>query len=615
MKNRIICLLLAVIMCLACLAGCMGGGDSTGGDDTSTDDTADKGNTDTGNKDDTTTDDTNKDDENDDANTDDEDDENEDDENEDDENEDDDDLYGDEGQENEWWKDITYNPTTLIFRMTNCSNRQELPSGCERYLAGEDKSAVDTIDDKVRARNENAKKNTKVDVKYMYYPDTFDLYGYSLAQNEIIKEINTASKENRPDIFCNWMTDMLLCSLKGKFANVMTAEQQYGKNYFDIRMTEDNEGDQYGYMSELMRSLTLNKGQVYVIASDYFIDLIRAFFVVPVNTTLFNQVVQSGKVNPAIQDYTEDGTLDINDLFYEVEAGKWTYDRLIQYSAAVYERKGNAESANDVLGFALGANGLPAAGMIYTSSVTVIQSQKVGDTWKYTYPDSNAELSQLMTKISEMMDVDGILCMTKQDAANLQLQGEEQTALLGIRHKFTTNSLLFGGVILVGSLEYDAYQNMKNQGGFGVLPVPVYKAGDKYLTQIHVVGRAGGITASTEKFSACSAFIQYQTQNSIEILDYYYKYNLTYGTASGLSGNVRMLNYIRNNVRTSFDKLFEDAIGFFFDNGISEDDRYHTLLANASYKFDNFETLYEKNLALKQKNLAALEEEYSKLPK
>ena len=623
MKNRIICLLLAVIMCLACLAGCVGGagGDSTdGGDDSSNDDTANNnngntnnGNTDNGgNKDDDANTDNggNNDNTNDDNTTDDE-------------EEDDDDLFGGgDEEEDAWWEDITYSSANLIFRMTNCTNKQELPSGCSRYLAGDDETFNDQIDEKVRTRNENAEKYTKVTVKYIYYPDTFESYGYSLARNEIINEIDNGSKETRPDIFCNWMTDMLLCSLKGKFENVMAAESKHGENYFDINLTKDAEENQYGYMTDLMRSLTLNKGQVYVIASDYFIDLIRAFFVVPVNVNLFNQAVNNGKLNPALTDYDKNGKVDINDFFYEVEAGKWTYDRLVQYSQAIYTRAsgGTAESANDVLGFALGANGLPAAGMIYTSSVEVIKQtyDTANEKWIYTYPDSNPDLKSLMDKISSMMGIDGILCMDATDAGNLGLSGDEKTALLGIREKFVNNTLLFGGVILVGSLEFDKYQNMKNSGGFGVVPVPVYKSGDNYLTQIHVVGRAGGIAYNTEKFVQCSAFLQYQTQNSTAILNHYYTYNLSYGTAGSTSagtGNVRMLTYIRNNVRTSFDKLFEDAIGFFFTNGIDDSNRYHTMLANAGYKFDNFADKYGEFLTLKQTNLASLEKEYANLPK
>ena len=263
-------------------------------------------------------------------------------------------------------------------------------------------------------------------------------------------------------------------------------------------------------------------------------------------------------------------------------------------------------------------NGLPAAGMIYSSEISVIERMFDVSQAKYVfvYPDApDEQLARVISKISTMMDVNGIMCMDSDDAKTLGLYGDEATALLGIRQKFVTDKLLFGGVILLGSLEFDAYQDMKKNGGFGIVPVPKYQETDNYHTQIHVTGRAGGITVSTTKFSQCSAFLQYQTQHSTEVLDHYYNYNFTYGIASGLDGNVIMLSYIRNHVRSSFDILFEDAIGFFFDNGIDEADRYHTMLADFEYKFDNFSDKYAELLVLKRENLKRLEEQYAVLPK
>lgn len=600
MKNKIICLLLAMIMCFACLAGCTGGGDDSGDDNNNN---TTNNNTNNGNNNNN--------------------------------NDDDDDFQGNEDlewpeeeeQEENWWENIDYASTNLIFQMTNCTNRQELPSGCERYLAGVDEKgnpvANDAVDELVRARNDDAYDKTNVNVTYLYYPDNYDLYGYSFARDAIASTIDTSSTANLPDIFCNWMTDMLLCSLKGYFANVMTQDSQYGENYFNIKLSLDEEENQFGYMTELMRSLTLNMGQVYVIASDYFIDLIRAFFIVPVNVNLFNQSL--AKLTPALTDLTKDGVVDINDFFAEVYAGNWTYERLVQYSEAIYSRAATnttgAEQCIDTLGFALGKNGLPAAGMIYTSSAIVIQRTVDNGKQVYNYPDTPTKQFQDVIKGIDnvLMEGKGVMMMTDGDAGTLGLQGDNKTALLGIREKFTKNggSLLFGGVILVGSLEYTDYQNMSKDGGFGVAPVPVYQKGDDYLTQIHVVGRAGGITAKTTKFSQCSAFIQYQTKNSTDILNYYYEYNLSYGTAGDVAGNVDMLAFIRNRIRTSFDKLFEDAIGFFYQNsGITDEDRYHTLLTTYNYEFANdFTNVYRITVPTKKANLTNLEKEYEKLPK
>lgn len=563
MKNKIICLILVAILSLTCFAGCVGGGgtgDNGGG-------TQDGGGTDVpgGGKDDY--------------------------------------VSG-------WWDDITYDEATLKFMMTKCSNDQELESGCERYLAGE-MTKNEYIDDLVAQRNKDAETYTKVDVKYDYYKDVSDDYGFSKAHDDISSDINNGG-DAAPDMYCNFMTDMLLCSLKGNFANLNTREAKYGKNYFNLK--DD------AYMADLMGSLTLSTSKIYVIASDYFIDLIRAFFVVPVSVKLFNEVA----VDAGLKDLNNDGNIDVNDFFFEVKAGDWTYDRLMKYSEEVYEDsttgKIGFEDITDTLGFALGVNGLPGAGMIYTSSAVIINKIDKGDgTFEYSYPATNQKLFNIVGAIDKMMDTVGIMAADGNDAKTVGLEGVEQKALLGIRRQFTNNKILFGGIILVGSLEYQIYQDMKEGegGGFGVVPVPVYTKGDKYLTQIHVVGRAGGIRASTTKFSQCSAFLQYQTEHSTKILNDYYDYNLT-AAANSLEGNVEMLQYIRQNVRTSFDKLFEDAIGFFFENEelSKEENRYHACLANSRFEYAaDISSDYSSNLTTKQENLRLLVIEYDKLPK
>ena len=312
-----------------------------------------------------------------------------------------------------------------------------------------------------------------------------------------------------------------------------------------------------------------------------------------------------------VEDYNDDGLKDINDFFYEVTDGKWTFDRVAEYAAKAY-KQGNGNTSgqaqiNDQLGFVLGHNGLPAAGMVYTSSVSIIakpwDAGNVEGT--YHYPTENPELVALTEKLNWLFNQQGVKCVTNADATAV----EEKTPLLGVRKQFTSGKILFGGVILVGSLEYEAYQNMKkgDKGGFGVVPVPTYKEGDDYLTQIHVVGRAGGIAFCTSKFVQCSAFLQYQSANSTEIKNHYYDYNLTYDTASGLDGNIEMLEYIRDNVRTSFDKLFEDAIGFNFDVKINENDRVHSRLQAEDYDYIGlFDAEYANAYPIKTDNLGKL---------
>ena len=545
--------------------------------------------------------------------------------------------------EGDWWTKIKYDETDLLFKMTKCENAKELSSGCAQYLAGEydDTNREDPINTLINERNQNAYDLTKVNVTYDYFDDTQELYGFGHARNAIYKEIMAATSAT-PDMYCNWMTDLLICSLQGCFANLYS--RNYGEGEFQANNHFNLKND--GYMADLMGSLTLSTQKIYVIASDYFIDLIRAFFVVPVNVSLFNQIAPSmypGVANPDINTFFDEvkpcdctnydtatrchlkNEQDVIDgKVAACQTGNWTYDRLMQFSQQIYQSNGTSatETIHDRLGFALGANGLPAAGLVYTSSVTIINKEwdAANNKYNYSYPATNEKLYALVDKISDMMATQGVYYATASDAAQLTYEGEK-TALLGIRNQFVSDKMLFGGIVLVGSLEYQEYQDMKTptRGGFGVVPVPVYQAGDNYLTQIHVVGRAGAISYNTTKFVQCSAFLHYQSSNSEEIKNDYYEYTLVHGAAGGansVEGNVEMLQYIRQNVRTSFDKLFEDAIGFMYETVIKDStkNRFHTLLADNGYQFDGMSTKYEELYQVKSECLVNLENDYAKLP-
>ena len=503
-----------------------------------------------------------------------------------------------------WWEDITYSETTLIFQMTHCSNAEDLSSGCERYLAGEDHRGQD-IDDLVAQRNDDANERTKVIVRYAYYDDVAGEYGWCKNINRIYQEV-TGKSADKPDMYCNFVSDLVSASLKGSFANLYSRVRgigdQKGVNFMDF--------DDPGYMGDYMRSLSLSLDKIYVIASDYFIDLIRAFYVVPVNRYLYDSIA-----NRTIDDLNGDGVSDINDFFEEIYNGEWTYERMAQYAGAIYQNTSSVSTGmdiQDILGFCLTSNTMGAQGLIYTSSVTIIHKEwndEKGD-YDYYYPEENEEFYDFADAVRELFESEGVHYM-------LSSENTEPTVLQMVRKQFSTNKLLFGGVIMLGSLEYSQYQSMKEgeNGGFAVVPVPVYKYGDKYLTQIHSLGRAGAISHATTKFAQCSAFIQYQSTHSEEIVQEYYLNNFACNV-DGADGNVEMLNYIRQNVRTSFDMIFEDAIGFFFESTQvnSAANRWHTILARAEYKLTYLREIYINLYPTKKDNLDKLINEYSFLP-
>lgn len=520
---------------------------------------------------------------------------------------------------------ITWDTTNLIFKMTECSNYEELPSTCKRYLAGDSTGVTDfgTLDTKISERNTNALDATGVRVTYTYYPDDSKQYGWGCVIETIYNEVMGGSAD-RPDIYCNFVYDMVASSLKGAFANLMTTKSE---NHFEF-MEDDFEDVGTGYMYEYMRSLTLNKFKMYCLSSDYFTDMVRAFFVVPVNVNLLESIKVSEDENTFNYDYDGDGKYTLDDFYELVWAGKWNYETLAEFSEAVYKKASGSTGANgslgDTLGFAISAeSGLSASGMLYTTTVEVIHREwdDATNDYEYSYPNDNNDLVNFANNLNNLFkNTNGVIAI--KDKSEYVVGGTAyDTSLIGIREQFTQDKILFGGCICLGSLEEEAYGRMNN--GFGIVPVPLYRTvntdtnePDKYQTQIHNLGRVGAISATTTKFAQCSAYLDYQSLHSTDILDYYYETKLSYDVAGG-GENVEMLQYIRANVRSAFDKVFEDAIGQFYDaSDKASQDKWHTILQNEKFLVDGSTmiTKYRELISTKQKRLRDLQGEYDRLP-
>ncbi len=536
-----------------------------------------------------------------------------------------------------------WDKTSLLFQMTDNSNRDELSSGCKRYLSGES-GEIGSIYSNVEDRNRDAEDYANVEVEYLYFPDTD---GYRWGQNiPKLEELATSTTEKgRPDMFCNFVYDMVSASLLGSFANLYTdqlksngVDEAAMTNYFSFAKngkydaTYVDTGE--GYMIEYMQSLTLSERKMYLLASDYFIDLVRAFFVVPVNIELLEKIEPSSDPTAYNYDADGDGQYEISDFYTLVRNYGWNYDAVKAFSNDIESGTGGAEVLDGVHGFALACGGLGASGILYTTSIVVI-NRKVEtftdpDTglpyqdYTFWYPDQSEPLEEFCENLTALFSSKGVTAV--------EGSGYGESDELAVRNRFAQNFVLFGGIICVGSLEEQTYKDMTaiDRAGFGVVPVPLYRTNyvdpetntvkvDKYLTQIHNVGRVGAIAVKTNKFAQCSAFLDYQSLNSTDILNDYYEWTLKGDVAGAIEGNAEMLDYVRENVRSSFDKAFEDAIGRHYiasgDKSYNEQ-KWHNMILAANFKLSRAE-MFSKYGQLKDKKAAALmalELGYSGLP-
>ncbi len=266
---------------------------------------------------------------------------------------------------------------------------------------------------------------------------------------------------------------------------------------------------------------------------------------------------------------------------------------------------------DEQVGFAVSAGGLAASGMLYTTSVVVIEKKWNNTTndWDYYYPDDNEALGKFNTAVQELLAAPGVAYVKNVTSGdyNISTWGGSGSGnyIKAIRTRFSTGNVLFGDIMLVGALEYEEYQSMREGSGFGVVVVPLYddEAGYKenapYLTQIHNMARPGAIAKNTTKFVECSAYLNYQSTHSTDILNEYYNYELMYNIAGGAQGTVEMLKYVRANVRTSFDKAMEDAIGVFGGDA-AYDIKVLPMLTTGGWAVEDIRGQYQSVLAEKR---------------
>ena len=526
-----------------------------------------------------------------------------------------------------YWKE-----TELIFEMSEHSNFGELTAGTRRYYAGDSQGRVEMIDKLVAERNDNAVYESNVRIEYTYVPDNRNQYSWGSNVQRIFEQTKTYGPGSI-DIYCNFAYDLTCSALKGCFANLRSTAYGYGNNFFRfnnydyVGTKENNYFDSEageGYFYDYMKSISLSDDKLYCLGSNYCIDLVRAFLVVPVNIELMN-AIEPNKL-PTDKISIKDGQTNIDHFYDIVWSNNWTYNELAKYSNAVYvDSNANNTSSNatanfgDRLGFALaGSSSITSAGLLYTTSVNTIQKTPRADApgkYDFVYPRTNPQLAEFATALTNLVknNASGGISIINQAETGVA------TDLQGIRNEFAANRILFGGIVTVGSLEDAVYQEMRNGYGFGIAPVPLYRenSDDEYLTLVHNVARIVAIAGMTDKFEQCSKFLDYQSTNSAETLDTYYTENLSYAV-DGVVGddNVTMLTYIRNHVRDCFDKTMEDVIGQFNSTVDPKADarRWYEDIRSNGYQVTDMSVHYEELYETKQSDLGNVLNQWKQLP-
>lgn len=439
-----------------------------------------------------------------------------------------------ETTETKWYDSVDFGQKMLTIQLSNDAADPELPADVA-YIQGPDKisetTGVDKVKNLVKERNRNVESkkngiNVKIDYKYTLvegYSDRWSHVSSVIAQAE-----RNYSNSNKADLYIDLMYDMLGAACeKAVFDNILKYTKTdsgvagWVGGYFDIESYN-------GYNTALMSDMTLTEDRQVLIASDYFLDVLRAMLVLPFNLSMYTEYA------------TDDA--DAAKLYQMVLDGKWTWDQLLSYNG-VASSAGSATIDDSRILMAIANGGMMATGFLYSTDYTIYKQD--GD--KYTLKTTCSELQQLFSKAGTLRGVRGIVMLPGESAA----VGESN-------RKFTSGEALFATVNMLGILETADFQGMA-QGSLSILPVPKLNENREYSTLTSSRARVGALSYHSTNQAAMSAYIQLSTEESGTVKNTYFD-DAILGKYLAGSGASNILNMIYNRLGNAKNAIIENLI-------------------------------------------------------
>lgn len=384
------------------------------------------------------------------------------------------------------------------FRILTSTNIASAGMGNSNYLIeGEKDAASSMVNDAVFERNAVVEKKIGVQLKFTQLDVDY---------NGVFSKIRTyvATNLDEHDLVINDLFPFANLSIEGNFRNILAPEF----TGFDF------EDKPYWY-KEYMDDLRLQNGYAYILAGDYFIDVLRSSHLL-----LFNKGM-----------YQDHYQRDPNEVYDWVLNYEWTYEKMNQMITDMYDDKNR--------------NGLKDYGDKWGISVLELWGSSIG----FVVSANPGFITR---------DEDG----TPYPTLGENSRGEDLTEGLSLICDYQR----------LGSLENTILLSM--QGEAGVLPCPMLYASDKqYNTATHDTTEVGAIMTTAKDAQFISTVIQVLSRETASLLipKYYGEaLQVQYVTDPYAS---KMVQIIHDNIRESFILAYNNWTGSImlnvFSNAIS----------------------------------------------
>lgn len=394
-------------------------------------------------------------------------------------------------------------------------NNTSIPHS-ERYIRGTNQAESDEVLNAVYDRNVNVRDILGIGIEYQEAR-----HQYAAVQDYIDQQV-MANSDETPDIFIDDVYGTIRSAMNGTIRNALEVDASEGENYFvKFGMTEEN-----GWYTDYMNGMTLNPSIRYILASDYFIDVLRESFVLFVNLEEFESRI---------------GDVEAN-LYSIIKENQWTYDMMAQYADTAWDpgaenKSGSAQIEDVCVGFLI--DSISVYPFLYASDLSLYNKTPEG-TYEVLY-----ENQPYFTFVNSIFDL-----LTAQAVYRTDEDGKG--AAYRSSTLFSAGNVLFAEGMWLSNLESPEIRDMKENKG--VIVYPRYSGSKNYNTFIHDTAEVGSIAMSTQKFSACTAYLQCVTEESGEMLQQYkefavkYKYNKDAAT-------VEMIDIIYDSIGSPFEAL------------------------------------------------------------
>ena len=263
------------------------------------------------------------------------------------------------------------------------------------------------------------------------------------------------------------------------------------RNVIDDECVFDFERD-YWY-KDYMEDLRLMDGYQYLLAGDYFIDVLRTAHVLLLNKEI----------------YKEQYKTSADEIYEWVMNYEWTYEKMNTIISDIYvDKNGDGKKGvGDRIGLVIGTGTYGNIIGPVASGIKNFISRDEDGIPSITIHEGDLA-NQLGTAISTLLNNDSTVAVEVP-----VVEFSEGTSLMAVN-------------ALIGSLENDAFRSMKDDAA--VLPFPMLLASDKkYITATHDTSEMGAILTTSTDLAFISTVIEVLNRESARtVLPKYYSESL-----------------------------------------------------------------------------------------